>query len=87
MPPRSTRADADRAADGADAGRRGVPIEVARTGLALNGTNSSSKTLVVMSNFQLLLRYVPEPSIKLFIGLAMVGLLITMSLTWLGAIG
>jgi hypothetical protein len=64
-----------------------VPTEVARTGVALNGTDSSSKTFAVMSNFQLLLRYIPEPSIKLFIGLAMVGMLIVMSLSWLGAIG
>jgi hypothetical protein len=40
-----------------------------------------------MSNFQLLLRYIPEPSIKLFIGLAMFGTLTAMSLTWLGVIG
>jgi hypothetical protein len=37
-----------------------------------------------MSNFQSLLRHIPEPSIMLFLILAMIGMLTLMSLTWLG---
>jgi hypothetical protein len=38
------------------------------------------------NNFQLFLRYIPEPSVNLFIGLAMLGMVTVMSLAWLGAI-
>ncbi|MGB6661308.1 MAG: hypothetical protein WBE90_20035, partial [Xanthobacteraceae bacterium] len=41
-------------------------------------------TLMAMSSFQSLLRYIPEPSIILFLILAMIGMLALMSLTWLG---
>jgi hypothetical protein len=37
-----------------------------------------------MSDFQSLLRRIPEPSIVLFLVLAMIGMLGLMSLTWLG---
>ena len=37
-----------------------------------------------MSSFQSLLRHIPEPSIILFLILAIIGMLALMSLTWLG---
>ncbi len=44
------------------------------------------ETLAVMSNFQSLLRHIPEPSFNLFVGLAMFGTVTVMSLAWLGVI-
>jgi len=40
-----------------------------------------------MSSFQSLLRYIPEPSIKLFIGLAIIGMVTVMILAGLGVTG
>jgi hypothetical protein len=43
-------------------------------------------TLPIMSALQSLLRHIPEPSIKLYLSLAAIGLVTLISLTWLGAI-
>jgi hypothetical protein len=42
------------------------------------------KTLAIMSNFQSLLRHIPEPSINLFLCLATFGTVMAVSLAWLG---